>query len=82
MAPNSRQTIFWINAGSIHWRIYAELEGDESNRRWSSGMDERLHPTVLYYVFFFILSVIVMLIWQKSIDRAHPLCHNMTLCIY
>ena len=29
MAADSRQVIIWINAGPIHWRIYAALAGDE-----------------------------------------------------
>ena len=28
-APSRRQTIIWTNADLIHWRIYAELGGDE-----------------------------------------------------
>ena len=29
MAPKMRQVVIWTNADSIHWRIYATLEGDE-----------------------------------------------------
>ena len=29
LAPNRRQAIIWTNADPIHWRIYAELGGDE-----------------------------------------------------
>ena len=31
LAPNKRQAIMWTSAHLIHWRIYAELGGDELN---------------------------------------------------
>ena len=32
LASNRQQTIIWTNADLIHWRIYAELGGDELNK--------------------------------------------------
>ena len=29
LVPNRRQATIWTNADTIHWRIYAALEGDE-----------------------------------------------------
>ena len=29
VAPHRRQAIIWTNSDTVHWRIYATLEGDE-----------------------------------------------------
>ena len=31
LVPNRRYAIIWTNAGSVYWRIYTALEGDELN---------------------------------------------------
>ena len=47
LAPNRRQTITWINADPVHWRIYAALGGDELNHRLHCSNQTRNHSFVV-----------------------------------